>query len=87
MDIKRTERTPHKCFRCGSVDHLIYKSPKTPKYNKKRKKQVCFNERGNSTLQRKPENSDDDNDKKIYALMSQMSGNDNSSSRDFGDSP
>ena len=27
--------TPHKCFICGSVDHLIDKYLKTPKENKK----------------------------------------------------
>ena len=32
-----TERTPCKCFRCGSVDNIIAKCPKTPKDNKKRK--------------------------------------------------
>ena len=27
----RTERTPQKCFRCGSEEHLIAKCPKPPK--------------------------------------------------------
>ena len=31
-----TKRSPHKCFRCGSVDHLIDKCLKPPKDNKKR---------------------------------------------------
>ena len=30
----RTERTPRKCFRCGSEDNIIDKFPKTPKDNK-----------------------------------------------------
>ena len=33
---QRTERTPHKCFICGSEDHLIAKCPKPPKDNKKK---------------------------------------------------
>ena len=32
-DRQQTERTPCKCFRCGYVDHLIPKFPKSPKYN------------------------------------------------------
>ena len=32
---QRTERTPHKIFRCGYVDNLISKCPKPPKDNKK----------------------------------------------------
>ena len=40
---QRTERTTQKCFRCGSVDHLIAKFSKPPKDNKKQRKQVCFN--------------------------------------------
>ena len=30
-DIRRKGHTPHKCFRCGSEDHLISKCPKPPK--------------------------------------------------------
>ena len=41
------ERTPQKCFRCGSEDHMIEKYPKPPKYNEKRRKQVRFNQRFN----------------------------------------
>ena len=32
---RQMERTPRKCFRCGSEDHMIAKFPK----------QVCFNEK------------------------------------------
>ena len=34
-DKRRTERTPCKCFRCGSEDNLIAKYPKPPKDNEK----------------------------------------------------
>ena len=37
-DKKRTECTPRKWFRCGSVDNLIAKCTKPPKYNRKQKK-------------------------------------------------
>ena len=33
LDNRRTERTPQKCFRCGSEDHLIEKCPKPTKEN------------------------------------------------------
>ena len=33
LDNIRTERTPRKCFICGSEDHLIKKCPKPPKDN------------------------------------------------------
>ena len=46
-DRQWTERTPRKCFRCGSVNHLFAKYLKPPKDNKRQQKQVCFNERGN----------------------------------------
>ena len=35
LDKQWTERTPLKCFRCGSVDHLISKFQKPHKDNKK----------------------------------------------------
>ena len=31
LDIRRTERMPCKCFRCGSIDHLIDKCPNPSK--------------------------------------------------------
>ena len=34
-DNRRTERTPQKCFRCGSKDHIIAKCPKPKKNNEK----------------------------------------------------
>ena len=47
LDNRQTERTPRKCFRCGSEDHMIAKCPKPPKDNEKRRKQVLFNEKVN----------------------------------------
>ena len=47
---------------------------------------VHFNERGNCALQKKSEDSDDDNYQKIYAYMAHMSGDDESYSRNFGNS-
>ena len=32
LDNRQTERTPLKCFRCGSQDHLIAKCPKPPQH-------------------------------------------------------
>ena len=81
---QRTERTPHKYFRCGSEDHLIAKCPKPPKDNQKLRKKVRFSERGNSASQKERDTGDNDNDQKIYAYMARMSGNDKSPSRDFG---
>ena len=82
----QTEHTPRKCFRCGYEDHLIYKFPKPSKYNKKRKKQVCFSERGNHALQKEFKNSGNYNDQKIYVSMARMSDNYKSPSGNFGDS-
>ena len=56
------ERTPHKCFRCGSEYHIIAKC----------KKQVCFNEIGNYAY----DNGENNSDCKIYASMARMSSND-----------
>ena len=33
---KNSDRTARKCFRCGSVDHLIAKCPKPPKDGEKK---------------------------------------------------
>ena len=62
LNRQQTERKPKKCFRCGSVDHLIAKCLKPPKDNKKQRKQVRLNERGNCTLQKEFDNCDDDKD-------------------------
>ena len=81
LDNRRTERTSQECFRCGYEDHLIEKCPKPPKYNKKRRKQVRFNEKVNHAC----DNSKNTSDQKIYAPMSRMSGNDEYLSGNFGD--
>ena len=76
------ERTPRKCFRCGSEDNLIAKFPNPPKENEKRQKQVRLNEKGNIACNSTKNNSD----QKIYASMAPMSGNDECTSENFGDS-
>ena len=81
LENRSTERTPWKCFRCGSEDNLISKYPKPPK-NEKRQNQVRFNEKVNLAC----ENSKNNNDQKIYASMARMSDNDKCSGRNFGDS-
>ena len=69
LDRQQTEYTPCKCFRCGSVDHLIAKCPKPSKDKGKQRKRVRFNERGNHVLQKEFENSDNYYDQKIYASI------------------
>ena len=86
MENRRTERTPCKCFRCGSEDHLISKCPKPPKDNEKRQNQVRFGERGNRASQKECDNGDNNSNQNIYASMARMSDNDKSPSRHFGDS-
>ena len=78
----QTERTPRKCFRCGSEDHLIAKCPKPPKENEKRRKQVRLNEKVNRSCDNRKNNSE----RKIYASMSRMSGNDECTCGNYGDS-
>ena len=39
---RNTERTPRKCFRCGSEDHMITKCPNPPKDNEKTAKTSMF---------------------------------------------
>ena len=51
-DNRRTERTPHKCFRCGNEDNLIAKFPKAPKDIEKWQKQVSFIKIFNFALQK-----------------------------------
>ena len=76
------KRSPQKCFRCGSEDHMIKKLPKTPNDNKKRRKQVRFNEKVNRAC----DNGKNNSDQKIYASMAHMSGNDERPSENYGDS-
>ena len=70
-DNRQTERLPRKCFRCGSEDHLIAKYSKPPKDNKKRQRQVRFNEKVNRIC----DNGKNNDDHKIYASMARMSSN------------
>ena len=64
-----TERLPRKCFRWGSVDHLIDKFLKPRKDNKKLQKTVRFIERGNRASQKVYEEGDDDHYQNIYLLF------------------
>ena len=76
------ERTPQKCFRCGSENYVIAKFLKPPKENDKQRKQVRFNEEVNIAC----DNSENNSDQKIYASMARMSNNDKCLSGYFGDS-
>ena len=60
---------------------------KAPKYNDKQQKQVHLSERVNIVSRKECKKGDNDNDQNVYASISQMSGNDESPSRYFGDSP
>ena len=82
LDNRQMERPPRKCFRCGSEDHLIAKCPTAPKDNDTRRKQVGFNEK----FIRACDNSKNNSDQMIYASMRRMSGNDERSSENVGDS-
>ena len=75
-------RTPRKCFRCRSEDNLIAKCPKPPIEIEKRRKQVHFDENFNRACNNGKNNSN----QKIYAYMACMSGNDEYTSGNFGDS-
>ena len=61
---------------------MIVKCPKPPKDNKKWRRQVRFNEKGNHVC----DNDKNNNDHKIYAPMARMSRNDERSSEKYGDS-
>ena len=69
---RNSERPPRKFYRYGSKDHMIAKCPYPPKDNKKRRKQVRFNEKGNRAC----DNGKDNDDHKIYASMARMSSDD-----------
>ena len=86
LERQQTERTLSKCSKCRYVDHQISKFPKPPEDNGKELETVHFNERDDCAFQKESENGDNDNDQNKYASMAQMYSNDNSSSRDFGDS-
>ena len=61
---------------------MIAKCPKPPKESEKRPKSVKSKEKGNRAC----DNSDNDNDHKIYASMAQMSSDDKRESKDYCDS-
>ena len=63
-----------------------HKCPKPPKDNEKVQNKVRFSERNHRASQIKSKNMDNNKDQKIYAYMSRISDNYESSSRDFGDS-
>ena len=76
------ERTPWKCFRCRSEDHMISKCPKPPIDNEKQRRKVRFNEKVNRAC----DNDENNDDKKIYASMARMSSNNERSSEKYGNS-
>ena len=81
---KNSDRPAWKCFRCRSEDHLIAKCPKPPKDGEKKNgKKVSFKDKemGNSAK----DNSDNDDDLKVYASMAQMSNDGVSKNKDCGD--
>ena len=78
---RNSDLPAQKCFRCGSKNHIIAKFPKPPKDSEKRRKSAHSNEKGNCAC----DNSDDDNDHKIYASMARMSSDDNRENKDYGD--
>ena len=61
---------------------MIEKCPKPPKDSEKRRKSEKSKEKGNRAC----DNSDDDNDLKVYASMTRMSSDDKFKSKDYGDS-
>ena len=74
---RNSERPPQKCYRCGSEDHMIAKCPNPPKDSEKIRKSEKSKEKGNRAC----DNSDDDNDLKVYASMARMSSDDKRESK------
>ena len=79
---KNSDRPARKCFRCGYEDHLIAKFPKPPNDSEKRRKSDKSKEKGNSA----EDNSDNDDDPKVYAYMARMSNDDIRENKDYCDS-
>ena len=79
---KNLDRPAQKCFRCGSEDHMIAKFPKPPKDSEKRRKSEKSKEKGNRAC----DNSNVDNDHKIYTSMARISSDEKRESKDYGDS-
>ena len=61
---------------------MIAKFPKPPKESEKRRKSEKSKEKGNLAC----DNSNDDNDLKVYASMARMSSDDKHENKDYGDS-
>ena len=61
---------------------MIAKCPNPPKDNYKRRRQVCFNEKGNHAC----DNGKNNYDHRMYASMARTSSNDKSKSEHYGDS-
>ena len=61
---------------------MIKKCPEPPKGSEKRRKSEKSKEKGNRAC----DNSEDDNDHKIYASMAQMASDGKHESKDYGDS-
>ena len=61
---------------------MIAKCPKPPKDSEKRRKSDKSKEKGNLAC----DNSNDDNDLKVYASMARMSSYDKHKNKDYGDS-
>ena len=55
---------------------MIAKFSKPPKYNEKRRNQVCFNEKDNYACN----DGENDDDQRIYAYIARMSSNEKRSS-------
>ena len=61
---------------------MLEKCPKPPEDSEKRRKSERSKEKGNFACN----NSNDDNDHKIYASMARMSSDDKRENKDYGDS-
>ena len=61
---------------------MIKNIPNPPKDNEKRRKQVCFNEKGNCAC----DNEKDNDEHNIYASMARISSNDEHKIEKYGDS-
>ena len=60
---------------------MIVKCPKPPKDSEKRRKSEKSKEKGNRAC----DNSDDDNNLKVYASMARMTSDDKRENKDYGD--
>ena len=77
-----SDRPTRNCFRCRSEDQMIAKCTKPPKDSEKIRKSVRSNEKGSRAC----DNSEDDNDHKIYASMARISNDDVPKNKYYGDS-